>query len=224
MKNVLSLIVILLFLFSCQKKENIEVSSQKKESIKKDTLEFLFGNFIEVGRFHNQFGKILYSDSIFFISSALGESELYLKGKLISKKNILNYNSYDSIAKKYQLKEMDILKFTRPSLNYQFKDSSACTKVKSFNTKTLFHSVMKSKSGTVFQYVGYENENPILKICNSNTSYIFEIKNSEYDTLNNSYITLMDITGDGKDELFIFYDELSSITLSFDVYQINYFE
>ena len=34
----------------------------------------------------------------------------------------------------------------------------------------------------------------------------------------------MDITGDGNEELFIFYDELTSITISFDVYQINYLE
>ena len=150
---------------------------------------------------------------------------MYLKGKLISKKNILDYDDYDSIAKKYNLKKMDILKFSRPSLNYKFKENSTCTKLKSLNAKILCRSVLKSESGVIFQYIAYENEKPTtLKICYSNRSYIFNIKNSEYDTINNSYIKLMDITGDGKEELFIFYDELSSITLSFDVYQINYLE
>ena len=89
MKIVLSIIVFLLLIFSCKKKENLEVSRQKEVPIKKDTLELLFGNFIEVGRFHNRFSEIYNSDSIFFISSPLGESELYLKGKLISKKKIV---------------------------------------------------------------------------------------------------------------------------------------
>ena len=150
---------------------------------------------------------------------------MYFKGKLISKKNILDYDDYDSIAKKYNLKKMDILKFSRPSLNYKFKENSTCTKLKSLNAKILCRSVLKSESGVILQYIAYENEKPTtLKICYSNRSYIFNIKNSEYDTINNSYIKLMDITGDGKEELFIFYDELSSITLSFDVYQINYLE
>lgn len=224
MKIVIPIIFFLLLFFSCQKKEPIEVSAQKKSPIKKDTLEFLYDNSIFVKRWKNQISYIAFSDSIFFISNPYGESELYLKGKLILKKNILNYNDYNSIAKKYQLKEIDILKFAHPSLNYQFKENNTCTKPKSLNVKILCRSVLKSKSGAIFQYIAYENEPPKLNICNSNRSYMFKIKNSEYKTLTNSYIKLMDITGDGKEELFIFYDELSSITLSFDVYQINYLE
>ena len=89
MKFIYTFFVSLLLFFSCQKKEAIEASAKKNSPIKKYSLEFLFGNCIDIGRFNNQFSKILYSDSIFFISSALGKSELYLKGKLISKKNIL---------------------------------------------------------------------------------------------------------------------------------------
>lgn len=149
---------------------------------------------------------------------------MYLKGKLISNKNILDYDDYDSIKKKYNLKEIDILKFTRPSINYEFKENNTCTKLKSLNTKMQWRSILKSRSGVIFQYIAYENETPKLKICNSNKSNIFNIKNSEYGPLTNSYIKLMDITGDGNEELFIFYDELTSITISFDVYQINYLE
>ena len=224
MKLIYTFLVFLLLFFSCQKKEAIEASAKKKSPIKKDSLEFLFGNCIDVGRFNNQFSKILYSESFFFISSALGKSELYLKGKLISNKNILDYDDYDSIKKKYNLKEIDILKFTRPSINYEFKENNTCTKLKSLNTKMQWRSILKSRSGVIFQYIAYENETPKLKICNSNKSNIFNIKNSEYGPLTNSYIKLMDITGDGNEELFIFYDELTSITISFDVYQINYLE
>jgi hypothetical protein len=229
MKNLVTLIFIILFLFSCQKKENIEVSMPKKEPIKKDTLKLLFSNCIDDGRFHNTFSFISYSDSIFFISRSLGDSELYLNGKLILKKNILDYNEYDSITKKYHLIKMDILKFSRPSLNYQFKENSACTKLKSNNSKILFHSVMKSKSGSIFQYIVYENKVPILKICNTKKSYIFNIKNMEFDKQYNnedirSYIKLIDITGDGKEELFIFYNVASFPALCFDVFKINYIE
>lgn len=222
MKITFTSLIIVFFIFSCQKKETIEVSTQKKVPIKKDSLELLFVECLDDGRFHNQFGKILYSDSIFFISSALGESELYLKGKLISKINILDYDEYDSISKKYNLKEMDILKFTSPSLNYQFEENSACTKLKSFNSKILDHSVMKSKSGTIFQYIVYENETTTLKICNSNSSYIFHLKTELSNSM--SYIKLIDITGDGLEELFIFNNDFHFPALCFDVYQINHIE
>ncbi len=212
---------------------------QIKEPKKKDTLELLFSNSLSDGRFHNQFSDISSSDSFFFISHATGESELYLRGKLFLKKNILDYNEYDSIAKKYHLKEMDILKFARPGLNYQFKENSACTKLKSLNSEIRCHSVMKSKSGTIFQYLVTENEIPKLKICNLNRSFIFHIKNEEFGIITyegevptytkslgeiRSHIKLIDITGDGKEELFIFYDMTSSPAISFSVYQINYLE
>ena len=65
MKNIVSIIVFLLLSFSCQKKEPIEVSEQKKSPTKKDTLELLFNNCIDDGRFHNQVSRRSYSDSIF---------------------------------------------------------------------------------------------------------------------------------------------------------------
>ena len=89
---------------------------------------------------------------------------------------------------------------------------------------------MRSKSGVIFQYLVPENVIPKLKICNSKKNYIFQIKNKEFENLNkdeqfsNSFIKLIDITGDGKEELFIFYDDASWICCTFDVYQINYLE
>ena len=239
MKTLFAFPLILFIFFSCQKKESIEISKQKNAPVKKDTLELLFANSLSDGRFHGQLSRVSFSDSIFFISDPLGESELYLKGKLILKKNIINYDEFNSIRKKFQLKEVNVLKFTRPSLNYQFKENSACTKLKPFNSKVIFHSVMKSKSGTVFQYIGYEDEIPLLKICNSNSSYIFNIKNEEFVLLTydkdiptyskisgevHAHIKLMDITGDGKEELLIFYDMNNSPDITFNVYQINYIE
>ncbi len=230
MKNIVSIIVFLLLSFSCQKKEPIEVSEQKKSPTKKDTLELLFSNCIDDGRFHNQVSRISYSDSIFFISRAQGESELYLKGKLILKKNILNYDEFDSITNKFHLKEMDILKFSQPIKNHQFESNYLCTELIFFKNKTLFYSVMKSKSGVIFQYLVPENIIPKLKICNSKKKYIFQIKNKDFENLDNdeefsnSFIKLIDITGDGKEELFIFYDDASWICCNFDVYQINYID
>jgi hypothetical protein len=216
----------------------MKVSTQKEVPIKKDTLELLFSNFIQVGRWKMQYSSLSYSDSVFLIADVFGKSDLYVIGKTILKQDSIL--GYDSIAKRYHLKvfnKKDILKFAYPSLNYQFKENSVCTKLKSLNSKILFHSVMKSKSGAIFQFIVYENKTPILKICNSNRSYIFKIKNEDSGTIiyndsiqsytnslddNPSYIKLMDITGDGKEELFIFYDVVDVIF--FYVYQINYLE
>lgn len=222
MKIAYTYIIIVFFFFSCQKKETIGVSKLLQVPIKKDTLKLLFSDCIGDGRFHNQLSIISYSDSIFFISSPLGESKLYLKGKLIMKKKIIDYNDYDSINEKFHLKKMDVLKFAHPSLNYQFKENSACTELKSLNNKILFHSVIQSKSGTIFQYIAYKNEIPKLKICNKNGSYIFNIKIEEL--IESSYIKLIDITGDGKEELFVFSNDNSYPAICFDVFQINYLE
>lgn len=222
MKIASAFIILVFFFFSCQNKKNIEVSTHSQVPIKQDTLKLLFSECVGDGRFHNQLSLISYSDSIFFISSPLGESKLYLKGILIMKKKIIDYNEYDSIDEKFHLKKMDVLKFAHPSLNYRSKENSACTELKSLNSKKLFNSVMQSKAGTIFQYISYKNEISKLKICNKNGSYIFNIKIEEL--IDSSYIKLIDITGDGKEELFVFNNDNSYPALCFDVYQINYLE
>ena len=245
MKIIYTFLIVLFFFFSCQKKEKIALSVEKKTPIKKDTLELLFGSNLFDGRFHNLFSRISYSDSVFFIMNPQdGDSQLYKKGKLILKKNILNYDEFDSIAKKYSLKvlnKVDILNFARPSSNYKFNENSSSTKLKSLNDKILSSSVLKSKSGVIFQYSTYDNEKPsTLKIYNLNRSYIFKIKKEKFGTITYddkgnqtytksleeiiSYIKLIDITGDGKEELFIFYDMISSPDIIFNVYKINYIE
>lgn len=237
MKPIYTFIVILFFFICCQKKETLEVPAQKGIPIKKDTLELLFSNYLSNGAWKNQFSRLSYSDSVFVIADILGKSDLYIKGNFFLKQDSIL--GFDSIVKKYHLNEMDILKFSRPSINYQFKEKSACTKLKSNNSKIQSQSVMKSKSGVIYQYIVYEYETPILKICNSKSSYIFNIKNKEfgiiyydgetptYDKSSEevySHIKLIDITGDGKEELFIFYYTFLSNDNSFDVYQINYLE
>lgn len=189
----------------------ITSTCKNKKDSKRVNLKLLFTTNIT----NNSFGgntefnsKLALSDSIFaqkeyIMAHTAGyngtpETYLFIRGKKVSG----NYN-FDSLVKKYHLKEIDLQEMVKHK-----NDSLSISEYKKYRIKHIAEktgkntiSLMKLKNGSVIYYIDSVSDKNVLHISNYGILSTFYLKSNS--DLFGSFIKLYDITGDGKEEVFI---------------------
>lgn len=182
-----------------------KTSNSKSNKVLNNFFEFSLCSYDSHGEYNE--ATFAQNDSIFYQS---GRGFIYKRGQRYPINDSL---TSDEVVKKYNLKKINTKVFTEGS-NYQnhfnYKDCLTDKLIKSDSGQV---TTIRSKKGTIFQYINILDQPIILQIKYNTKKYRIpiELKMQTTEQLftkgsGHSHAMFYDIDKDGKDELLIVYD------------------